>query len=368
MGNNFGPPPLVGAGADGAADENETSEPTAAAGAIDPGLNVTNISSIISPAGTSTAAATTVPNDNTSSLRALSTINDIKALVAVNALPASASSNVPGVPAFATMIDTAYTNGVASQITLYSIGGVRLEQYTAIDFYLMRSAAQKDGIALTLSQGFRTNAQQEFFYKERSDPRVRQTKGQAAKPGYSNHQSGIACDIHVGMDPGDIARGNITPIYLWLLANAARYGFDQREVTVSGHVTEPWHWTHLNKEIYGTAQPVQLYSSVDHADVAAASAIDTGQGGALAGLGSYLYDKAQSVARSAQLTYHTRNDHLNSGAANSILSSGGASGTAANVSGAQASASQPLPQMDQTTVSPFVYDFVNGVWGDGSPT
>jgi len=50
----------------------------------------------------------------------------------------------------------------------------------------------------------------------------------AAKPGFSNHQSGRAIDINLLGVPKET--------YAWLKKNAARYGF-RRTVP-----SEPWHW------------------------------------------------------------------------------------------------------------------------------
>ena len=49
-----------------------------------------------------------------------------------------------------------------------------------------------------------------------------------ASPGYSNHGSGVAVDIHPG------------PIQSWLKGNAGRYGW------VNDVPSEPWHWSYLN--------------------------------------------------------------------------------------------------------------------------
>ncbi len=89
------------------------------------------------------------------------------------------------------------------------------------------AAAEKDGILVTLNSGFRSYAEQKYLYDgfERKLPGF----NTAAKPGYSNHQNGIAFDLSV---PG----GDGNPTYEWLKRHATACGFVR---TVS---KEPWHW------------------------------------------------------------------------------------------------------------------------------
>jgi LAS superfamily LD-carboxypeptidase LdcB len=59
----------------------------------------------------------------------------------------------------------------------------------------------------------------------------------AAKPGFSNHQSGIAVDIEVG-------RSFVSREYLWLDSHAHEYGFINTGKTFQTQ-QEPWHWEFL---------------------------------------------------------------------------------------------------------------------------
>lgn len=88
-------------------------------------------------------------------------------------------------------------------------------------------AAAADGITVTLNSGFRSYPEQKHLREgfERGLPGF----NQAAKPGFSKHQNGIAFDLSV-------AGGNGNPTYEWLKRNATRFGFVR---TVNG---EPWHW------------------------------------------------------------------------------------------------------------------------------
>lgn len=87
--------------------------------------------------------------------------------------------------------------------------------------------AERDGVLVALNSGFRSYPQQKYLY----DGYVSRRPGfnLAAKPGYSNHQSGIAFDIAVAGSEGN-------SVYDWLKINAPAHGFVR---TVTG---EPWHW------------------------------------------------------------------------------------------------------------------------------
>ncbi|KAL9644007.1 hypothetical protein ABK040_005475 [Willaertia magna] len=120
----------------------------------------------------------------------------------------------------------AYDNGRAiGEKRCVTIDGKNVVDSTAGYFNAMKNAAAQSGIHLQISSGFRTNAEQQYFYN------CYKTKScnngnLAAAPGYSNHQNGIALDINV-------ANGNV---YNWLTRNASRFGF------VRTVPSETWHW------------------------------------------------------------------------------------------------------------------------------
>jgi len=120
---------------------------------------------------------------------------------------------------------TGYVNGVARNITVSPIpNGKVMRSDAAAAFNRMHAAARAAGINLHVNSGFRTMAEQRALYRAYQNG----TGNLAAKPGYSNHQGGIAVDINVG--------GTGTSTYRWLAANARNYGF------VRTVPSEPWHW------------------------------------------------------------------------------------------------------------------------------
>lgn len=106
-----------------------------------------------------------------------------------------------------------------------SVGHI-LATNAASAFAAMSVAAKKDGLQLKVNSAFRTMGEQKKLYKK-----YQEGGNLAAKPGYSNHQSGVAVDINrAAANAGD------SPIDVWLRNNAHKYGFYN---TVAN---EPWHW------------------------------------------------------------------------------------------------------------------------------
>ena len=91
----------------------------------------------------------------------------------------------------------------------------------------MQAAARRAGVNIGATSGFRTMAEQKYLYAL-----YRAGKGNlAARPGYSNHQNGIAMDIS-----GVGGRG--TRADRWLLANARKFGFRNLP-------SEYWHYDYV---------------------------------------------------------------------------------------------------------------------------
>lgn len=142
-----------------------------------------------------------------------------------------------------------YRDGVAKDIELVLVQGdeskgIWLEAATARAFLSMEQAARADGIELDIESGHRDHELQKRLRAERHNPdgtltKAGRDKGQAAKPGWSKHESGEAIDFKNCNDDDD-------PVYKWLVANASRFGF--KRTVLKGPPRgdgERWHWEHL---------------------------------------------------------------------------------------------------------------------------
>lgn len=120
---------------------------------------------------------------------------------------------------------TGYSHGQKTRINLVEVGGVEVEAATAKAFRVMATAARKVGLELSIRSGFRSHEEQTALYRE-----YRKGWGHlAARPGYSNHQSGKALDIYI----------TDYRVYEWLRDNAKQFGF-RRTVR-----REAWHWEYV---------------------------------------------------------------------------------------------------------------------------
>jgi hypothetical protein len=88
----------------------------------------------------------------------------------------------------------------------------------AAAFDRMEAAARRDGVALVVVSGFRSNAEQALLFARNPDPRW------VAPPGRSLHRLGTELDL------------GPPSAYGWLQRNGSRFGFRQR------YSWEPWHW------------------------------------------------------------------------------------------------------------------------------
>jgi hypothetical protein len=136
-----------------------------------------------------------------------------------------------GVDCSARHTATGYTHGSPFTITVVHADGRDIEIATASMYARMQRDAAKAGIALRIVSGFRTMESQKQLYQMY----LNGTGNLAAKPGYSNHQSGHALDLNTSA-PG---------VYSWLANHAAAYGFKR---TVP---SEAWHWEYWGGMVDG---------------------------------------------------------------------------------------------------------------------
>ncbi|MCM3172495.1 MULTISPECIES: D-alanyl-D-alanine carboxypeptidase family protein [Paenibacillus] len=135
------------------------------------------------------------------------------------------------------------------------------------------AAAKKDGIDIKAVSGYRSYATQKSIFDRNAS-----IKGEAvanktsARPGQSEHQTGLAMDISSASAGYDLQQsfGN-TKEGKWLKANAHKYGFiirygkDQEKLT--GYSYEPWHVRYVGVYIAGeiTSQKLTLEQYLERA-------------------------------------------------------------------------------------------------------
>jgi hypothetical protein len=118
--------------------------------------------------------------------------------------------------------DVAYVAGKPHNVSVITVGGKPATKTTAHAFLRFQNAAIAAGVQLGINSGFRTQREQQYLY-DCYTSRSCNNGNLAARPGFSNHQSGYALDL-------------ATTNWSWVAQNASRFGF---AATVP---SERWHY------------------------------------------------------------------------------------------------------------------------------
>ncbi len=145
--------------------------------------------------------------------------------------------------------DLAYPEGVEMR---YNTWSMRLEAAVAIED--MFAAAENDGVHLVMGSGYRGEDFQATLYYGYVDSYGKETADAiSSRPGYSDHQTGLATDL-CGVDSNYDLNTDFetTEEGKWLAAHAHEYGFIMRypkgKEDVTGYNYEPWHFRYIGKE------------------------------------------------------------------------------------------------------------------------
>lgn len=286
----------------------------------------------------------------------------------------------------------------ATRIRGVVVDGYRFGRAAGYDFMLMRIAAAMDGIDLEPVSAYRTMEQQQGLYNERFVIPWQQISyrdhyagknrksasgiknGQAAYPGASNHQSGSAIDINVGLTIAEFAsgRGRKNEKYLWLERNGAAFGFDNKEAP-----NEPWHWRHKSDTIVGKIEGLTV-KGLTKAEIASLASSTSVPGArkfdilaAQREINASDRRDAANTARSTLLAMavggHLRRASDKKAAAAlaglransaSLASASGSTGT--STPGETAAPAGPLPPRGMASGAELqAFNFETGLWGDG---
>ena len=128
------------------------------------------------------------------------------------------------------------------------------------------AGARREGVRVTSLSAYRAYTTQKSIYDRNVASLGRAaTERLTARPGYSEHQTGLADDLGDGSGRCGIQNCfATTPAGRWLAANAWRYGFIQRypkgQQAQTGIQWEPWHYrfvgTALARRMHRTGQTV----------------------------------------------------------------------------------------------------------------
>ena len=110
-------------------------------------------------------------------------------------------------------------------------------------------AAADDGIELLAISGYRSYWTQNDLYRRLKETSLEYVSVYVAKPGQSEHQTGLAMDLGCTGYTDLTERFAETPAYAWLSEHAHEYGFIIRYpkdgTAETGYAYEPWHIRYL---------------------------------------------------------------------------------------------------------------------------
>ena len=133
-----------------------------------------------------------------------------------------------------------------------SLGKGQLSKKTYDAFLDLHEAAYRQGYNLRVVSAFRSYSYQDGLYNKylKVDPKE-VVDTYSARPGHSEHQTGMAIDVSLpGVSLDDFWK---TDAAKWLNENCAHYGFIIRypaeKIDITGYMEEPWHIRYLGQEV-----------------------------------------------------------------------------------------------------------------------
>lgn len=110
------------------------------------------------------------------------------------------------------------------------------------------AGAAEEGITLYATSGYRSYSTQKAIFDRKAEERGEQAANRSvAKPGYSEHQTGLAMDIEgeTTLGTGLTEAFGESPEGIWVAENCYEYGFiiryPQDKTSITGYIYEPWH-------------------------------------------------------------------------------------------------------------------------------
>lgn len=156
----------------------------------------------------------------------------------------------------------------------FSFGDAKLEKSlmrkeAAEAMETMFAVARKEGMELAAVSGYRSYARQETLFKAEVNHVGEEKALEAvAKPGTSEHQTGLTMDISSRSNQFNLnEQFGSTKEGIWLANNAHKYGFILRypkgKEDLTGYMYEPWHFRYVGikvaTEIYKNSWTLEEY-------------------------------------------------------------------------------------------------------------
>ena len=164
-----------------------------------------------------------------------------------------------------------YVNGILIANKSYSLpssydpGAILPEAMSA--FNTLKADGARNGLSYWITSGYRSYTYQKTLYNNyAARDGYAKADTYSARPGHSEHQTGLGIDINVAGDSF-----GYTPESKWLAANCWRYGFIIRypkgKQDITGYKYEPWHVRYLGKslakEVFDSGLTLEEFLCID---------------------------------------------------------------------------------------------------------
>jgi len=141
-------------------------------------------------------------------------------------------------------LNSEYDPELVSVSNWYAYGTQQVLEEVYTQYKLMFNAAKKEDITLIINDSYRSYKEQEETYEKYGDE-------YAARPGSSEHNTGLAVDITTFGYNGDTFEES--DAYTWLQKHAHEYGFILRypkdKEYLTGYAYESWHYRYLGVDL-----------------------------------------------------------------------------------------------------------------------
>lgn len=133
----------------------------------------------------------------------------------------------------------------------FAYQGHKITEEVLNHYVQMANAAKKEGLTLIVTSSYRDYDFQKTLYNNYVNKNGKKDADRfSARPGHSEHQTGLAIDIVSKNSNFD--NFEETMEFSWLLENAHKFGFILRypegKEEVTGYMYEPWHYRYVGVE------------------------------------------------------------------------------------------------------------------------
>ena len=131
--------------------------------------------------------------------------------------------------------------------------GQQFDERMVDDLEAFADAARAEGLSVCLSSGYRGYDMQSYLFRRKANEYGEAVAATiVARPGTSEHQTGLCCDItdrYYAEKGWDLEN---TALYQWMSQHCQEYGFIVRypkgKEDVTGIIYEPWHFRYVGVE------------------------------------------------------------------------------------------------------------------------